>query len=227
MLDKIMGILDYRHSFYEFMRKIGWVFLANILFLVTSIPIFTIGASLTALYSVMFKLVQERKFKLVKDYFVSFIRNFSSATCIWIVCLIVGVICYVDISFFVGMLKSFGVIGYLMLAVAIAVTFAFLLYMLAVFPILAEFEGSVKDTITVLKFVVKRNLKRCIHAVIAAILVMGFTVVIIINAWFIFIYFPFISFGLTAFILAYIFDSVLRPYYEEDEELEEYDGNEE
>ncbi len=224
MFNRIMGIFDYRHSFYEFMRKLLWVFFANVLFIVTSIPIFTIGASLTAMYSVVFKLVQEREFKLVRDYFASFIRNFSKATVIWIVCLILGAICYLDISFFWAMTKTVGVVGYILFAVAIIITIVFLLCVTPIFPILAEFEGSVKDTLDVMKFVVKRHLKQCIWAVISSVLVLGFAVFIIMNALFIFIYFPFISIGLNAFIIAYIFDSVLRPYYEEDEELEEYNG---
>ena len=227
MLDKVVGIFNFGNSFYEFMRKIGWVFLANILFLVTSIPIFTIGASLTGMYSVMFKLVQEREFKLVKDYFSSFKKNFSSATIIWLICLVVGVICYVDISFFIGTISSFGVLGYFMLAIAVIVTLVFLMFALAAFPIIAEFESNVGDTITLLKFIAKKHLKKCIWAVAATVLVIGFDIVIIVFKLFIFIYYPFIAIGLNAFILAYIYDSVLRPYYEEDEELEEYDGSEE
>ncbi len=227
MLDKVAGILNFGNSFYEFMKKIGWVFVANVLFLVTSIPIFTIGASLTAMYSVMFKLVQEREFKLVKEYFSSFKRNFSTSTIIWLICLVIGVICYVDISFFIGTISSFGSMGYLMLAIAIVVTLAFLMFALAVFPIIAEFESNMGDTFTLLKFVAKKNLKKCIWAVIATVLIFGFAILIIIYKLFIFIYYPFVAVGLNALVLAYIYDSVLRPYYEEDEELEEYNGSEE
>lgn len=222
MFDKIAEVLNFGNSFYEFMKKIGWVFAASVLFLVTSIPIFTIGASLTALYTVMFKLVQEREFSLVKDYFGSFKKNFSCSTTIWLICLVVGVICYVDISFFVGMLKNFGALGVAMLVVAVIVTVVFLIFALAAFPIIAEFDSNLSDTITLLKFVVKKNLKKCIWAVIATVLVFGFAILVVFYRLYIFIYFPFLAMGLNAFILAYIFDSVLRPYYEEDEELEEY-----
>lgn len=227
MFDKIADVLNFGNSFYEFMKKIGWVFAASVLFVVTSIPIFTIGASLTALYAVMFKLVQERELHLMKDYFESFKKNFSCSTIIWIVCLVIGVICYVDISFFIGTLKSFGAVGVIMLIVAVAVTVVFLIFALAAFPIIAEFDSNLGDTITLLKFVIKRNLKKCIWAVISTVLVLGFAFLVVFYRLFIFIYFPFLATGLNAFILAYIFDSVLRPYYEEDEELEEYCEDEE
>lgn len=227
MLNKLAGILDYRHSFYEFMRKLLWVCLVNLLFILTSIPIFTIGASFTAMYSVLQKLVREREFSLIRDYFLSFIRNFGKATTIWLVCLLVSVICYIDITFFLGVGQNVGNSGYVLLGVAIIITLVFLLFFLPVFPILAEFEGSVKDTLMVLRFMVKKHLKQCIWAVVSTIIIMGFSAWILAYRAYLFIYFPIISIGLNSFILTYIYDSALRPYYEEDEELSEYDESEE
>ena len=227
MLDKVMGILDYRHSFYEFMRKMLWVFFINILFMITSIPIITIGASTTAMYTLLQKLVKEREFSLFGDYFSSFKRNFRKATPIGLVCLVLGVICYIDIKFFIAMLPKFGNIGYFMLGVAILITIVFLMFALPIFPILAEFEGSVKDTFTVLVFVVKKNIVKCFMAVVSTGIIMGFTLFIIICKEYLFIYFPLLAFALNGFILTYIYDSIFRPYYEEDAELEEYNGNDE
>ena len=224
MLDSIKGIFDYRHSFYEFMRKIGWVFLTSILFIVTSIPIFTIGASFTAMYSVFFKLVQEREISLLKDYFGAFKKSFVKSIPVWILCLVVGVICYIDISFFIGALSTFGAMGYVMLGIAVVITFVVMMFAIMIFPIMAEFESSIADTFTLMKFIAKRHLKKCIWANIATIIIIGFAVWIIIKKAYLFIYFPVISVGLNAFVLTYIYDSILRPYYEEDEELEEYDG---
>lgn len=221
MLDKVMGIFDYRHSFYEFMKKIMWVFFINLLFIVTSLPIITIGASATAMYTLLQKLIKEKQFSFFKDYFSSFGRNFLKSTIIWLGCIAIGAICYIDIVFFINSIKSFGIAGYFMLAVAILITVVFLMFALAVFPILAEFEGSLRDTFTVLFFAVKKHIFKCFMAVVSSVLIMGFTFYIIWYAEFIFIYFPLIAFALNGFILSYIYDSILRPYYEEDEELEE------
>lgn len=222
MLDSIKGIFDFRHSFYEFMRKIGWVFLTTILFILTSIPIFTMGASFIGMYAVFFKLIQEREISFFKDYFGAFKKGFVKSIPVWILCLILGAICYIDIFFFAGLLKNFGVIGYVMLGVAIIVTFIILLFALMIFPIMAEFESNVADTFTLMRFIIKRNLKKCVWAGIATIIIIGFGVWIIIAEAYMFILYPLLAVGLNTFVLTYIYDSIFRPYYEEDEELEEY-----
>ena len=75
MFDQIPGFLNIRNSFFEFMRKMMWVFFLNLIFIVTSLPIITMGASTTAMYSVLQKLINEREFRLFKDYFSSFKTN--------------------------------------------------------------------------------------------------------------------------------------------------------
>lgn len=56
----------------------------NILFLICSIPIFTIGASATALYAVLFKRIRGKDVKIGKTYFAEFKSNFKQATLFWI-----------------------------------------------------------------------------------------------------------------------------------------------
>ena len=56
----------------------------NLLFLICSLPIFTIGASTTALYAVLFKRIRGKDFKVGKTYFEEFKSNFKQATLFWI-----------------------------------------------------------------------------------------------------------------------------------------------
>lgn len=60
--------------------KIVDLLLLNILFLVTSIPLITLGASVTALFSVNLRLVKNEESYIVKDYFHAFRQNFRQAT---------------------------------------------------------------------------------------------------------------------------------------------------
>lgn len=221
MIDKIMGIFDYRRSFFEFLKKMIWVFFVNIIFIVTSLPVITIGASATAMYTILQKLIQEREFSLFKDYFSSFKRNFVRSTVYWIICLVLGVICYLDIMFFVNVGKIYGAIGYALLAVAGLITIVFLMFMLAVFPIIAEFEGNFKDTFSIIKIVIMDHTVKSFMGVVSTVIIIGFAAYIILYAEYIFLYFPLIAIGAAALVLTYIYDSILRPYYEEDEELKE------
>ena len=72
------------------MDRMGDLMILNVLFIFFSIPIFTIGASLTALYTISFKLLDETEGNIVKNYFKAFKSNFKQATVIWIVVLLAG-----------------------------------------------------------------------------------------------------------------------------------------
>lgn len=54
--------------------------LLNFLFVITSLPVLTLGASLTALFSVSLKLVRNEESYVSRDYFRAFKKNFCQAT---------------------------------------------------------------------------------------------------------------------------------------------------
>lgn len=56
----------------------------NLLFLLFSIPLFTMGASLTAMYSVMFKMLHGDDPFIGKSFVRAFKDNFRQSTLIWI-----------------------------------------------------------------------------------------------------------------------------------------------
>ena len=61
----------------RYLNRFADLMILNLLFLLTSIPIFTIGASLTALYSVCFRLGTDREGSTFRDYFAAFKENFA------------------------------------------------------------------------------------------------------------------------------------------------------
>jgi len=65
--------------------------LLNILFLITCLPIFTIGASLSALYTMCFRLMREEYSGIIKSYFKAFRDNFKTATAAWVLVLLAAV----------------------------------------------------------------------------------------------------------------------------------------
>lgn len=77
---KFMGILN----------KIADMILLNVLFMITSIPIFTLGASITALYTVTLKLSKEEEIYPMREYFTAFRANFKKATFLWMILFVVG-----------------------------------------------------------------------------------------------------------------------------------------
>ncbi len=118
----------------------------NVLWLITSIPIFTIGASTTAIYSVMLKIIDKKEGKITKSYFDAFKSNFKQATIEWLIVLVALVAIAGEVYFayaleFTGTIAAF----YFMLAivelVVVVVDLPFL------FPLTAKFENTVWNTL--------------------------------------------------------------------------------
>lgn len=68
----------------------------NVLWLVCSIPIITIGASTAALYTVMLKMVKNEEGYIFRGFFKAFKSNFRQSTIMWLILLLLGIICWID-----------------------------------------------------------------------------------------------------------------------------------
>ena len=79
-------ILDYDGKFINFLNKATDTLIATLLWLVCSIPIITIGASTTAFYSVMLKLVKDEESYITKSFFKAFKENF------WLILGVIGAV---------------------------------------------------------------------------------------------------------------------------------------
>ena len=64
----------------RFLTNICNLIIVNLLFMVTCIPVFTIGASVTALYRITIAILAGDNPAILKDYFRCFRENFLKAT---------------------------------------------------------------------------------------------------------------------------------------------------
>jgi len=72
------------------LNRIGDVIIANLLFLLCSIPLVTIGPSLTALYHCMLRIVKGNEDKVTKTFFRALRQNFVQSLIAWLALVIVG-----------------------------------------------------------------------------------------------------------------------------------------
>ena len=88
------------------------------LFLLCSIPIFTIGASTTALYYTMLKVVQNDRSYISKEFFSCFKKNFKQSTLVWL--MLLGIYAFLGFDFIImkSALMMGDLSGYLPLAVS-------------------------------------------------------------------------------------------------------------
>lgn len=127
------------------MGKLSDVIFCNIMFCLFSLPVFTIGASLTALHSCMQKLVADTEDDMVaRDFWRAFKTNFKQSTLIWLMCLLV--VGFLSLFYFVAnsMLDTLGR-GYLVPFYLIFILFLFGFQY--VFPIQARYKLRIRDTL--------------------------------------------------------------------------------
>lgn len=145
-------IFDLDNPVMRFLGKLFDLMHLNFLFIICSIPIFTIGASLTAMYSVALKMVKNEETYIGKDFFKSFRMNFKQGTVIWFISLFVGWLLYTDAQILNNV--DFNWSNALRIAI-FAISLIFICMFTYVFPILARFVNSIKVTI-------KNSLLMCI-----------------------------------------------------------------
>lgn len=95
-------LFDTDNIVWRFLGRVADLVILNFLFLLCSIPIVTIGASWTALYSVTLKAVKNEESYIAKGFLEGFKENFKQSTIAWLVILLVGTVLFVDIRFAMG-----------------------------------------------------------------------------------------------------------------------------
>ncbi len=126
------------------LTKLADLMWLNALFIITSLPLFTIGAAASALYYESMRVVQGEEAYITRDFFKAFKNNFKYATIVWIVSafllLLFGYTFYVlgksDLSY---AHIAMGILG-----VPIILICFMLLY---VFPIMSRFENTLMNTV--------------------------------------------------------------------------------
>lgn len=131
------------NKFFVFMGKIADLCMLNLLCIICCIPIVTAGASLTALYYVTMKMVRNEEAYIFRSFFRSFKQNFKQATVINIIMLAAAAFLYIDTNIAGKMGQPAGKILGMIFA---AFTLLYVMILLYVYPLLAKFYNSVKNT---------------------------------------------------------------------------------
>lgn len=142
------GLFNYDNPVMRFIGKFWDVLVLNILWILCSIPIFTIGASTTAVYYVTLKLVRDEDGYTIRSFFHSFKQNFRQATIIWLIFLATGIILGADVWFVItANVVPAGTPRILATALFIGMFVVWFAMINYVFAILARFYGTIKQTI--------------------------------------------------------------------------------
>lgn len=126
-------------------ETVGNIFALNVLWIVFSIPLVTIGASTTALYSVMLKVINKEEGPIVKSFWNVFRSDFKKSTISWLIIVAALVGIWGELFFaytcnFQGGLAFFYLILGFIELVIVCLVLPFL------FPLIARYENSLWNT---------------------------------------------------------------------------------
>lgn len=203
-------LFDVENPVFQAIYTIGKVAVLNFLWLICSLPVFTIGASTTALIYASMKLHRGEGY-IWNNFFTSFKENFKQSTALFFLFLIVGVILGADMVLGNQSGTSYGrvmKIGACILAVPYALT---LLY---VFAVQSKFVNTVKNTIRYSFFVSLRNFKYTFQMLILVALVIWANTTVALVNYLMLIY----GFGALAYFCSAYYLKVFEKYLPEEEQ---------
>ncbi len=190
---------------YQLMMLFYQLLVINLLFILSCVPLFTIGAAITALYSVTFKIIRHEEENVSVMYLKKFKAEFKKSTQIWLT--------------YLGLILLFG-LGYsairrlfqnrpeFFFLVLVFLSFV-LLVTNYVFPLVAKFDNTATETVKNALFLA---LKHVPQSILLFLMFVGSTVLIPL-------YFPTwlflwvgIGFALNAYLSSFVLETVFKKY---------------
>lgn len=128
----------------------------NIVFIVSCLPIVTIGTSLTALYKVTMQEARTEHSYILRNYFKSWKQNFKQSTGIWAIYFALGAVLLFNLSFWYTLRTT---TGYIILVILVIAAVIYVVSFLYIFPLQARFSNKLSQTIRNSIFIALQNLR--------------------------------------------------------------------
>lgn len=139
------NLFKYDNKFFEILGKITDVVILNLLFIISCLPIITIGTSITASYSVAMRMVKDEETYITREFIKRFKENFKTSTIVWSIMLIIGGVLGFD--FYMSKLVLNESISKVLQLVFTVISIIYIFTLIYVFPIISKFENTIKNTI--------------------------------------------------------------------------------
>ena len=215
-------IFDMNNKFFGFMSKVADLCILNIICVVCCIPVITAGASITAMYYVTLKMVRNEEAYIIRSFFKSFKQNFKQATIINLIMLLIGLVLYVDLNVSKAMQGGAGQIFQIIFMAFVLIYFILFLY---VYPVLARFYNTIKNTIKNALFMAIRHLPYTVVMVLIAVCPL---LLLLVKSYQIqstlFVLFLLMGFALIAYCNSYFLAKIFDNYMPKEEAGQESTG---
>lgn len=134
------GMFDIDSPIMNVLNKVMNIVIVNLCFILSCLPIITVGAAITAMYSVNLKMAHDEETYVFTFYWKAFRRNFAQSTICWLFVVTAGAVLGIDF-WFIGNTMT-GVIKNVFYAVIIVSTVVYGIILIYVFPYIARFENK-------------------------------------------------------------------------------------
>ena len=132
------------NPFMQFLFRVSDLIILNLIFMLSCIPIVTIGASISALHSVCLKIVRGQESYMWQGFWKAFRQNFKQGTVLWIISIVIFFVIHMDFTILnAGDHPLFGYVKVALGSVT-AVLFSMFIY---VFPIISHFKCTIRQAI--------------------------------------------------------------------------------
>ena len=184
--------------------------LLNILFLLTCLPVFTMGAATASLYTLCFRMLRQEESGIIKPYFRAFKENFKPATGILAILLVVLIpdYLYFDRFFHLDGILHFAIYFFILVAALAVLTASF------AFPWVSQFRNSIPESLRNALLLSISHLPRAIavagiNLLPAVLWIVNFELFVKVSFLWLTLYF-----AAAAYMNAAILYPVFRPYTE-------------
>ena len=163
------GFFSTEGKYYKIATEFGYILILGALWLIASIPIFTIGASTTAAYYVATKRRSGMDEYLLPSFFKSYKDNFVSSLIVFAILSLFGFLIYANTFILINESGGlfFTILSIFMLIIAMQWTFVIIF----AFVILARFQLSGLQVIKSAFFISNRHFKTTLLCIIIFLLV--------------------------------------------------------
>lgn len=195
---------------YEIVSGIADLIILNVLFVICSLPIVTIGASTTALLGVTKKMADNKEGYIIKTYFKIFRENFKQSTIMWLILLILTIIPTIDL-YIVNYLNegiALTALKGLLLGSTLAILFVFLYAM----ALQSTFENTIKNTLKNALLIGVGHFPWTLLILLITLLPVILIIILGKNAGSVVYIMLFVGFALLAYLNSYIFNFIFKKY---------------
>ena len=137
------------------LTKVADLIWLNILFVICCIPVFTVGAALSAMYSVTLKMCVNEEGAISQDFFKAFRENFKQATILWGIMLGIGLFLIAD---FLMVPLLGGIVYEIAFWILCVIGILYIMVFSYLFPLQSRFENPIKRTLMNALFLSIRHL---------------------------------------------------------------------